>query len=188
MSSNILSQPIDVKKFGLVYAGAQKNAGASGIAIVIIREDLIKKSIPYTPILYQYSSYSKTKSLPNTPPTFNWYLCSLIFKWLKRQGGLASMKKINETKASLLYKTIDESNFYSSSIPTTWRSKMNVVFNLISSDLEKTFIMEAKQRGLIGLAGHRSKGGIRASLYNAMPIEGVEILTNFMQEFEQKHG
>ena len=188
ISSTILSQPLDVSGFGLLYAGAQKNIGPSGITVVIVREDLIGEALPGTPRLMQYQTYEKAKGLPNTPPVFAWYVCGLVFKWLKAQGGVAAMDKHNQRKAEALYHAIDDSDFYQNAVPTALRSRMNVVFHLPSPDLDKQFVQQATEQGLLGLGGHRSHGGIRASLYNAMPYEGVEALIAFMQEFEQRYG
>ncbi|MBS1995328.1 MAG: 3-phosphoserine/phosphohydroxythreonine transaminase [Cyanobacteria bacterium SZAS LIN-2] len=188
MSSTILSRPVDVSKFGLIYAGAQKNIGPAGLTVVIVRDDLLdraRKSIPY---LLSYKTMAENGSMANTPPTYAWYMAGLVFKWVKEQGGLAAMAERNRAKSSLLYKVIDESGFYSNPVKPECRSWMNVPFVLADSNLEKPFLEEAKAAGLLTLAGHRSVGGMRASLYNAMPIEGVEALTQFMLDFARRHG
>ena len=188
ISSTILSQPLDVSRFGLLYAGAQKNIGPSGISVVIIRDDLIGEALPGTPRLLQYQTYGKANGLPNTPPVFAWYVCGLVFKWLQAQGGVTAMAEHNQRKAKALYHAIDGSDFYQNSVLIKLRSKMNVVFHLPTPELDKQFDQQAAEQGLLGLGGHRSHGGIRASLYNAMPYEGVEALIAFMQEFEQRYG
>lgn len=188
ISSTILSQSLDVSRFGLLYAGAQKNIGPSGITLVIIREDLIGEPLPGTPRLLQYQTYEKAKGLPNTPPVFAWYVCGLVFTWLKAQGGVSAMAEHNRRKAEALYHAIDDSGFYQNRVPTALRSRMNVVFHLPTPDLDKHFVQHATEQGLLGLGGHRNYGGIRASLYNAMPYEGVAALIAFMQEFEQRYG
>jgi len=188
MSSTILSRPIEVSKFGMIYAGAQKNIGPAGMAIVIIREDLIGEPLPGTPSMFNYKIHVENESMYNTPPTYTWYLAGLVFQWLKAQGGLAAMAERNRRKAELLYNAIDNSGFYANPVDKTCRSWMNVPFTLANAELDKTFLAEAKQAGLVTLAGHRSVGGMRASIYNAMPEEGVQALVTFMAGFEQKYG
>jgi phosphoserine aminotransferase len=188
MSSTILSRPIDVSKFGIIYAGAQKNIGPAGLTIVIVREDLLGRARPDTPTFMDYAAMAKDGSMLNTPPTFAWYIAGLVFKWLKKRGGLKAMGELNRAKAEKLYGAIDASSFYRSPVVKDARSWMNVPFTLAKPDLEKTFAAEAKQAGLVTLEGHRSVGGMRASLYNAMPMEGVDALVSFMKEFERKYG
>ena len=188
MSSTILSRPIDVSKFGLIYAGAQKNIGPAGLTLVIVRDDLIGKARPETPSFMNYAAMAKEGSMLNTPPTFAWYLSGLVFQWLKKNGGLAAMGERNRAKAELLYGIIDSSDFYRNPVEKDARSWMNIPFTLARPELDKTFTTEAKAAGLVTLEGHRSVGGMRASLYNAMPIEGVKALVDFMNEFARKYG
>lgn len=188
MSSTILSRPIDVSRFGLIYAGAQKNIGPSGLCVVIVREELLGHAREGTPSVWDFKAVADEGSMLNTPPTFAWYLSGLVFKWLKRQGGLAAMAERNRAKAELLYSTIDNSEFYSNPVDPACRSWMNVPFVLAKPALDKTFITEAGQAGMTNLAGHRSVGGMRASLYNATSIEAVTALTDFMREFARRHG
>ncbi|PZN30468.1 MAG: 3-phosphoserine/phosphohydroxythreonine transaminase [Proteobacteria bacterium] len=188
MSSTILSRPLDVSKFGLIYAGAQKNIGPAGLTLVIVREDLLGRARPETPTVLDYAAMAKDGSMLNTPPTFAWYVAGLVFQWLKRQGGLAAMAERNRAKAQLLYEAIDASGFYSNPVDPAHRSWMNVPFTLAKPELDKQFCEEARAAGLVTLEGHRSVGGMRASLYNAMPLEGVQALVAFMKEFERKHG
>ena len=188
MSSTILSRPIDVSKFGLIYAGAQKNLGPAGLTIVIVREELLGRARPGTPSFLDFSAMAKDGSMLNTPPTYAWYIAGLVLQWLKRKGGLAAMGKLNEAKAGKLYATIDGSSFYRNPVAKDARSWMNVPFTLANPELDKTFIEEAKKVGLVTLEGHRSVGGMRASLYNAMPMEGVDALVAFMKEFERTKG
>jgi len=188
MSSTILSRPVDVGRFGLIYAGAQKNIGPSGITVVIVREGLLGRARPDTPTVFDYKAMSDAGSMLNTPPTFGWYVAGLVFQWLKRQGGMAAMAVRNRAKAARLYDAIDSSPFYANPVDPSCRSWMNVPFTLAKPELEKTFVAEAAREGLANLEGHRSVGGMRASLYNAMPIEGVEALVSFMAEFERRHG
>jgi phosphoserine aminotransferase len=188
-SSSILSEPLDVSKFGLIYAGAQKNIGPAGIVVVIVREDLIGEVLPGTPTMLDYKVAADNGSMYNTPPTFSWYLAGLVFRWLKHIGGLEKMAEINHRKAAKLYAAIDESNgFYHNPVMLPYRSIMNVPFTLIDPALEKTFLRDAEARGLLNLAGHRSVGGMRASLYNAVPEEGVDALIDFMKDFAKKMG
>lgn len=187
-SSSILSEPLDVSRFGLIYAGAQKNIGPAGLTIVIVRDDLLAQSKAEIPSLLKYSAQAKNDSMINTPPTFAWYLSGLVFEWLIEQGGLEAMQKLNRQKAELLYGYIDQSEFYANPIALNSRSIMNVPFTLRDSSLEKTFLQESKAAGLLNLAGHRSVGGMRASIYNAVPLEAVQALIEFMQQFAKKHG
>ena len=188
MSSTILSRPIDVSKFGLIYAGAQKNIGPSGLCVVIVRDDLIGKARAGTPPIWDYAAMAKEGSMLNTPPTFGIYMAGLVFQWLKRQGGLDVIGERNRTKAELLYNAIDSSGYYKSPVAPNARSWMNVPFTIPNPDLEKTFCAEAAKVGLANLEGHRSVGGMRASIYNAMPQSGVEALVTFMKDFQQRHG
>jgi phosphoserine aminotransferase len=188
MSSNILSRPINVAQYGLIYAGAQKNIGPAGLAIVIVREDLLGQALPFTPTLYNYKVHADNHSLYNTPSTFAWYAAGLVFKWLKRQGGIATIAKINQHKAEKLYRFIDEHDFYNNPIDPAYRSRMNVVFNLANENLNTLFLTQAKAVGLMGLKGHKLLSGMRASLYNAMSEKGVDALIAFMTDFMQKNG
>ncbi len=188
MSSTILSRPIDVSRFGVIYAGAQKNIGPAGLTICIVRDDLIGNPLCDTPAMMDYSIHAKNESMYNTPPTYGWYLAGLVFKWLKEQGGLAGMGAINERKAGKLYSAIDDSSFYASPVNALTRSWMNVPFTLADAELDSVFLAEAKEQGLVTLKGHRSVGGMRASIYNAMPEEGVDALISFMADFEKRHG
>lgn len=188
MSSNILSRPLDVTRFGLIYAGAQKNLGPAGLTLVIVREDLLGMPIEGTPTLYDYQIHAKNDSMYNTPPTYAMYITGLVFAWLKKQGGLAAMERINITKANLLYDLLDNTDFYHCPVARSDRSRMNVPFTLKNSGLDDTFLKQAENNGLIQLKGHRSVGGIRASIYNAMPMEGVAKLAVFMKEFANQHA
>lgn len=187
MSSTILSRPIDVSKFGLIYAGAQKNIGPSGLAIVIIRDDLIGQARQAIPSIFDYQVQVDCESMYNTPPTYSWYLAGLVFKWLLAEGGLVEVEKKNIAKAALLYNFIDNSTFYANNVDSSVRSRMNVPFVLANEALNDAFLTEAKEAGLLTLKGHKAVGGMRASIYNAMPIEGVQALVDFMQLFEQKY-
>lgn len=187
MSSTILSRPIDVSKFGIIYAGAQKNIGPAGLTIVIIREDLIGKAKDNMPAMFDYKTHADSGSMYNTPPTYGWYLASLVFEWLKQKGGLQGMAEINRKKAEKLYMAIETSDFYSSPIDKNCRSWMNVPFVLANSDLDAKFVEEAAKQNLVMLKGHRSVGGMRASIYNAMPVEGIDALVSFMAEFEKNY-
>ncbi|MCB5934706.1 3-phosphoserine/phosphohydroxythreonine transaminase [Caldibacillus thermoamylovorans] len=186
-SSNILSEQWDVSKFGLIYAGAQKNLGISGLTIVIIREDLIGHAKADIPTMLNYETYTKNNSLYNTPPTFAIYITMLLMEWLKEQGGVAAIEERNKEKANLLYKAIEDSKLFYSNVKREDRSLMNIPFMTDSDELNKLFVKEAEQEGLHQLKGHRSVGGMRASIYNAIPIEGVKTLVDFMNEFERKH-
>lgn len=189
MSSTILSRPIDVSRFGLIYAGAQKNIGPAGLTIVIVREDLIGHALPGTPTMLDYKTHADNESMYNTPPTYAWYIAGLVFEWLKRQGGLAGMAAINKRKADKLYAAIEGSGgFYRSPVEVASRSWMNVPFTLKDATLDEAFLKGAKAAGLLQLKGHRSVGGMRASIYNAMPEEGVAALIAYMRDFQAKHG
>jgi phosphoserine aminotransferase len=188
MSSTILSRPIDVARFGLIYAGAQKNIGPAGLTVVIVRGDLLGGARADTPMILDYRAVAEGGSMQNTPPTFAWYVAGLVFQWLKREGGLAEMARRNEAKARMLYAAIDSSGFYSNPVARNCRSWMNVPFRLSRPELDPVFLAEAQAAGLANLAGHRAVGGMRASLYNAMPAEGVAALVDFMSEFERRHG
>jgi phosphoserine aminotransferase len=188
MSSTLLSRPIDVSKFGMIYAGAQKNIGPAGLTVVIVRDDLLGRARSDTPSVLDYAAVAKDGSMLNTPPTYAWYLAGLVFQWIKRQGGLLGLGERNRAKAAKLYDAIDRSPFYKNPVAKDARSWMNVVFTLAKPELDKTFLTEAKAAGLVTLEGHRSVGGMRASLYNAMPMEGVEALVSFMTDFERKHA
>ena len=188
MSSNILSRPIDVTKFGLIYAGAQKNIGPAGLTIVIVREDLLGETVKGTPTMFDYKVAADNDSMYNTPPTYAIYIAGLVFKMLKAKGGIAAMEKTNRAKAKLLYDALDASSFYSSPVAVENRSLMNIPFTLKDAALDDEFIKGAKARGMVQIKGHRSVGGMRASIYNAMPIEGVQALVDWMKEFEKLHG
>lgn len=188
MSSDICSKVIDVNDFGLIYAGCQKNMGISGLALIIIRKDLIKPHQETIPVLLQYDTQIENGSMYNTPNTFAIYVLGLVANWIKEKGGIKELEKINIQKANLLYDIIDNSDFYKGHANKDSRSNMNVTFNLPSIELEEKFVKEAKEKGLESLKGHRSVGGIRASIYNAMPLEGVEKLANFMKEFEKENA
>ena len=187
-SSTILSSPIDVSRFGLIYAGAQKNIGPAGLTLVIVREDLLGKARQTCPSILNYTVLNDNDSMFNTPPTFAWYLAGLVFKWLKANGGVAAMDKVNQQKADLLYGVIDGSDFYRNDVADANRSRMNVPFQLADSALDKLFLEESFAAGLHALKGHRVVGGMRASIYNAMPLAGVQALTDFMQDFERRRG
>lgn len=188
MSSTLLSRPIDVSRFGLIYAGAQKNIGPAGLVLVIVREDLLDRARPETPSVANYRVMADSDSMSNTPPTLAWYFAALVFDWLVEQGGLSVMGERNRRKAAKLYATIDESDFFSNPVVPEHRSWMNVPFTLADASLDGTFLAEAAAAGLVNLKGHRSVGGMRASLYNAMPEEGVDALIRFMAGFEARHG
>ena len=188
MSSTILSRPVDVSKYGIIYAGAQKNIGPAGLTIVIVREDLIGQVIPGTPTMLSYETHSKADSMYNTPPTYSWYIAGLVFEWIKNKGGLKAMAEINKRKADKLYAAIDNSNFYRNPVELNCRSWMNVPFTLAKPELDSKFLEEAKAAGLVTLKGHRSVGGMRASIYNAMPEEGVDALVAFMKDFQKNNG
>jgi phosphoserine aminotransferase len=187
MSSSILSRPIEVGKFGLIYAGAQKNIGPSGLTVVIVRDDLLGHARPDTPHVFDYHAIADNQSMLNTPPTFAWYMAGLVFKWLKAAGGVREIGKRNLAKAAMLYAAIDGSRLYKNTVASDARSLMNVTFTLQDHELDAEFLAAAAAAGLQGLKGHRVLGGMRASLYNAMPIAGVEKLCAFMRDFEQRH-
>jgi len=188
MSSTILSRPIDCSRFGLIYAGAQKNIGPAGLTLVIVRDDLIGQAIGATPTMFDYKVQADAGSMYNTPPTYAWYLAGLVFQWVKDLGGLAGMAEINQRKAGKLYAAIDGSSFYNNPVEPASRSWMNVPFTLANPDLDADFLAGAKAAGLLTLKGHRSVGGMRASIYNAMPEAGVDALIGFMAEFERTRG
>lgn len=188
VSSCFLSEPIDVSKYGLVYGGVQKNIGPAGVVIVIIREDLIKDEwLPNTPTILRYKTQADADSMSNTPPCYGIYICGKVFKWLKSLGGLEAMKKINEEKAALLYDYLDSTDFYTATARKEDRSIMNVPFVTASAELDAEFVAGAKERGIENIKGHRSVGGMRASIYNAMPIEGVKALVEYMKEFAESY-
>ncbi|HLD17057.1 MAG TPA: 3-phosphoserine/phosphohydroxythreonine transaminase [Coxiellaceae bacterium] len=184
MSSNILSKPVDISRFGLLYACAQKNMGPAGITLVIVRKDLLNKALPATPTVLHYKSFAENENMPHTPPTFNWYVLGLVVKWVMAQGGLETMAKLAERKSQKLYQVIDQSKLYVNDVTPLYRSRMNVVFHLRDAQLTDRFVEEAKKVGLANLKGHREVGGIRASIYNAMPEAGVDALVEFMKNFE----
>lgn len=188
MSSNILSREIDIEKYGLIFASAQKNIGPAGLCIVIVRNDLLGVARKELPTVLNYGALDEKHSMFNTPPTFSWYLSGLVFKWLKEQGGVKAVEAVNARKAELLYNCIDESSFYCNRIHPRNRSRMNIPFQLAQSRLNNKFLEAAKKRSLLSLKGHSAVGGMRASIYNAMPLEGVEALVAFMKEFEAQHG
>ena len=188
MSSNILSRPIDVTKYGLIYAGAQKNIGPAGLTIVIVREDLIGETLKGTPTMFDYKIHGDNDSMYNTPPTYAIYIAGLVFKQLKAKGGIAAMEATNRTKAQLIYDAIDASSFFNSPVARVNRSLMNIPFTLKDAALDEEFLKGAKARGMVQLKGHRSVGGMRASIYNAMPIEGVQALVDWIKEFEKLHA
>lgn len=188
MSSHILSRPIDVSRYGIIYAGAQKNIGPAGLTIVIIRDDLIGHPQAGTPTMLDYKIHVDNDSMYNTPPTFAIYIAGLVFKWLKAKGGLAEMEKINKQKSALLYDFLDNSAFYHSPVAPENRSRMNIPFTLENPELDAKFLAEAQRNGLLQLKGHKLVGGMRASIYNAMPIEGVQVLLDFMRDFERVHA
>jgi phosphoserine aminotransferase len=185
MSSTILSRPVDVSRFGLIYAGAQKNIGPAGLTVVIVRKDLLGETLAGTPSMFDYQKHADNGSMLNTPPTYSWYLAGLVFQWLKDQGGVETMAVINQRKAEVLYEAIDTSDFYHCPVDVACRSRMNVPFTLSDAALDADFLAGAKAAGLLSLKGHRSVGGMRASIYNAMPEAGVATLVDFMKEFER---
>ncbi|SES69523.1 phosphoserine aminotransferase apoenzyme [Marinobacter segnicrescens] len=188
MSSTMLSRPLDVSRFGLIYAGAQKNIGPSGLVVVIIRKDLLGKARSETPTMMNYQVIAENGSMYNTPATYSWYLAGLVFKWLKEQGGVDAMAAVNRRKATKLYEFIDGNDFYANPIDPRFRSWMNVPFTLADDALNGTFLKGADERGLLNLKGHRSVGGMRASIYNAMPEAGVDALIDYMAGFAKEHG
>jgi len=188
MSSTILSRPIDVNKFGLIYAGAQKNIGPAGLTMVIVRRDLLGQASAQCPTMLDYKTAADNDSMYNTPPTYGLYLAGLVFAWLKEQGGLEAMAALNKRKADKLYGYINNSNFYANPVELASRSLMNIPFTLANADRDKAFLAEAEESGLLNLKGHRSIGGMRASIYNAVPEEAVDTLVAFMQDFESRNG
>jgi phosphoserine aminotransferase len=187
-SSHFLSRPLDVSKFGLIYAGAQKNAGPAGLVIVIVREDLLGRAMQGTPTVLDYKVQAEAGSMSNTPASYSWYVAGLMFQWLKKQGGLAAIEKKNIAKAKLLYDFLDSSSFFKNHVRKSDRSRMNIPFMLADPKLDGEFLKGAEARGMVQLKGHRAVGGMRASIYNAMPIEGVKRLVEYMREFEAKRG
>lgn len=187
-SSHLLSRPLDVSRFGLIYAGAQKNIGPAGLVIVIVREDLIGRAAKGTPSVMDYAQQAKADSMLNTPATYAVYLAGLVFQWLREQGGLAEIERRNIAKAKLLYDTLDASGFYRNPVERADRSRMNVPFTLADPRLDEAFLKGAEERGMVQLRGHRSVGGMRASIYNAMPLAGVQALVAYLREFEKRHG
>jgi phosphoserine aminotransferase len=187
MSSHILSRPVDISQFGVIYAGAQKNIGPAGLTIVIVRDDLLEVASPLTPSVFNWKTQAENQSMINTPTTYSIYMAGLVFEWLIELGGLAAIEKQNIKKAELLYNYIDSSDFYSNPIDIKNRSRMNVPFRIQNEDLHASFVTGAENLGMIGLKGHRLVGGIRASIYNAMPIKGVQALVDYMKDFEKSH-
>ena len=188
MSSTILSRPIDVSRYGVIYAGAQKNIGPAGLTVVIVHDDLLGDTLDGTPSMFNYKLHADSGSMLNTPPTYGWYLAGLVFAWLKQRGGLVAMAEINQRKSGRLYEAVSGSAFYGSPVDVACRSWMNVPFTLADANLDSEFLAQAKTAGLLNLKGHRSVGGMRASIYNAMPEAGVDALIDFMCEFERTHG
>jgi phosphoserine aminotransferase len=188
MSSDFLSRPVAVERFGIIYGGAQKNIGPAGLTVVVVRKDLCGKARGITPGTLDYAVQADADSMSNTPPTYTWYLAGLVFAWLKDQGGLQAMAELNQRKAAKLYATIDNSNFYHSPVQAAARSAMNVPFTMPDAELDGRFVSGAEERGLSGLKGHRSVGGMRASIYNAVPEAAVDGLVEYMNEFEHEHG
>lgn len=188
VSSHFLSRPFDVNRAGLIYAGAQKNAGPAGVTVVIVRRNLLGKAQEICPSAFDYLNVAKERSRFNTPPSYSIYICGLVFKWLLKQGGLTAMEQANKAKAETLYATLDKSGFYHNGIQAEYRSRMNVPFSLHDESLNTKFLEGAEQAGLVALKGHKSVGGMRASIYNAMPIEGVHALVAYLKEFERLHG
>jgi len=187
-SSTILSRPLDVSRFGVIYAGAQKNIGPAGLVVVIVREDLLGRARPDTPTVFDWKAMAADGSMLNTPATYSWYVAGAVFQWIKRQGGLTAMERINRGKAERLYAAIDGSGYYRNPVTPDCRSLMNVPFTLPDAELDKPFLEGARAAGLVALAGHRSVGGMRASIYNAMPMAGVDALVEYMREFQRTHG
>ena len=187
-SSHILSRPLDVTKYGVIYAGAQKNAGPAGVTLVIVRKDLLDRALPITPSAFHWKEQAENESMLNTPPTYSIYVAGLVFEWLLARGGLAAMESRNVAKANLLYDYLDTTDFYRNPVRKRDRSRMNVPFKLRDESLDAAFLKGAEARGMLQLKGHRSVGGMRASIYNAMPLEGVQALVDYMQEFARKNG
>ena len=188
MSSDILSRPVDVDRFGVIYAGAQKNIGQAGIALVVVRKDLLRDLDPVIPDLQSWKIQHQQGSRLNTPPTYAWYMAGLVFEWVESSGGVARMAELNRHKSETFYRYLDESGFYRNDIPPEYRSHMNIPFQIVDESLHGQFIAEAEEAGLSSLKGHRSVGGMRASIYNAVPPEAIDALIDFMNEFERKHG
>ncbi len=188
MSSHVLSRAIDVSRFGVIYGGAQKNVGPAGLTLVIVRDELLGRALPITPSAFNWKEQAEADSMVNTPPTYAVYIAGLVFEWLKGQGGVAAIEKQNIVKATLLYDFLDRSEFYSNPVRKEDRSRMNVPFRLRDDSLDEAFLKGAKERGMVQLKGHRAVGGMRASIYNAMPVEGVRALVEYMGEFEKRHG
>ena len=188
MSSHILSRTIDVAKYGVIYGGAQKNAGPAGLTLVIVRDDLLDRALPITPSAFHWKEQAANDSMVNTPPTYAIYVAGLVFEWLLREGGVAAIEARNIAKAKLLYDCLDRSEFYLSPVRREDRSRMNVPFKLSDASLDEAFLQGAKELGMVQLKGHRSVGGMRASIYNAMPIEGVQTLVSYLEDFERRHG
>ncbi len=188
MSSHILSRPVDVSQYGLIYGGAQKNIGPAGLTIVIVREDLLGKAPASLPTMLDYQVQADNGSMLNTPPTYSIYVAGLVFQWLKQQGGLAAIEQANIAKAELVYQAIDASSLYHNPVEPACRSRMNVPFTLNKPELDERFIAEAKQQGIVAIKGHKMVGGMRASIYNAMPLQGVRALVAFMQDFEARNS
>ena len=187
-SSHILSRPLDVTRYGVLYAGTQKNAGPAGVTLVIVRRDLLERALPITPSAFHWKEQAENESMLNTPPTYSIYIAGLVFEWLLKLGGLAAMETRNVAKARLLYDYLDATDFYRNPVRREDRSRMNVPFKLRDESLDGAFLKGAQARGLVQLKGHRSVGGMRASIYNAMPQEGVQALVDYMKEFEKKNG
>jgi phosphoserine aminotransferase len=188
MSSHILSRAIDISRFGVIYGGAQKNVGPAGLTLVIVRDDLLDQALPITPSAFNWKEQAEADSMVNTPATYAIYIAGLVFEWLKGQGGVPAIEKQNIAKAALLYDFLDRSDFYSNPVRKEDRSRMNVPFRLRDESLDEAFLKGAKERGMVQLKGHRAVGGMRASIYNAMPVEGVRALVEYMGEFEKRHG
>ncbi len=188
MSSHILSRAIDVAKYGVIYGGAQKNAGPAGLTLVIVRDDLLDRALPVTPSAFHWKEQAANDSMVNTPPTYAIYIAGLVFEWLLREGGIAAIESRNVAKAKLVYDCLDRSEFYQTAVRKEDRSRMNVPFKLRDASLDEAFLKGAKERGMVQLKGHRAVGGMRASIYNAMPIEGVQTLVSYLEDFEREHG
>ena len=188
MSSHILSRPVDVARYGVIYGGAQKNIGPAGLTIVIVRDDLLDRALPITPSVFHWKEQAAADSMLNTPPTYAVYIAGLVFEWLLKQGGIAAIEQHNIAKAKLLYDYLDQSAYYSNPVRKEDRSRMNIPFRLADEAQDEAFLKGAKERGMVQLKGHRSVGGMRASIYNAMPIDGVRTLVEYMQDFERRNG
>jgi phosphoserine aminotransferase len=188
MSSHILSRPVDVARYGVIYAGAQKNMGQAGLTVLIVRDDLLDRALPITPSVFNWKEQAASDSMLNTPPTYAIYIAGLVFEWVLAQGGLAEMERRNVEKAALLYDYLERTSFYTNPVRKADRSRMNVPFRLRAESLDEEFLKGAEANGMVQLKGHRSVGGMRASIYNAMPIEGVRALVAYMQDFERRHG